>query len=381
MASIISAGTSTGTALNLTGDTSGVLQLASNNGTTALTIDTSQNVAVGTTSALNGGKLSVLADTSVGQAISLRDSASTYANNDNYIYFTNNSAATVGGITHPAATSLGVWGYTDVRFFTQSSAVEAMRITSAGNVGIGLTNPTNPLEVYQATGAGGTTAIKIGNGTASGYTELRLNNSGASGKNYYIGVGGNGAGAPYANNLYAYDADNNVACTVTNRYGLGVGAAQPSSGTGIAFPATQSASSDANTLDDYEEGNWTPALSFNGNAVGLSYSNRLGLYTKVGNIVTVQFYLLLSAKGSSTGSALIGGLPFPAFNNGGIPLCAGVLVNESGGTSFPSGTYMLAWLDGNLYLRYNNGTAFGQISDGNMGNSTALYGSITYRVA
>lgn len=44
MASIISAGTSSGTSLNLTGDTSGVLQLASNNGTTAVTIDTSQNL-------------------------------------------------------------------------------------------------------------------------------------------------------------------------------------------------------------------------------------------------------------------------------------------------------------------------------------------------
>lgn len=43
MASIISAGTSSGTALNMTGDTSGTLVLATNGSTTALTIDTSQN--------------------------------------------------------------------------------------------------------------------------------------------------------------------------------------------------------------------------------------------------------------------------------------------------------------------------------------------------
>jgi hypothetical protein len=49
MASIVSAGTTSGTALNMSGDTSGVLQLASNNGTTAVTIDTSQNVGVGVT--------------------------------------------------------------------------------------------------------------------------------------------------------------------------------------------------------------------------------------------------------------------------------------------------------------------------------------------
>lgn len=45
MASIISAGTTTSTALNMSADTSGALQLATNNGTTAVTIDTSQNSA------------------------------------------------------------------------------------------------------------------------------------------------------------------------------------------------------------------------------------------------------------------------------------------------------------------------------------------------
>lgn len=43
MASIISAGTTSGTALNVTADTSGNLILATNGGTTALTLDTSQN--------------------------------------------------------------------------------------------------------------------------------------------------------------------------------------------------------------------------------------------------------------------------------------------------------------------------------------------------
>jgi len=54
MASIISAGTTSATALNMSADTSGVLQLASNNGTVALTVDTSQRLLVGvTTSNLN----------------------------------------------------------------------------------------------------------------------------------------------------------------------------------------------------------------------------------------------------------------------------------------------------------------------------------------
>ena len=50
MASIISAGTTSGTALNMAGDTSGVLQLATNGSTTAMTISTAQNVGIGTSS-------------------------------------------------------------------------------------------------------------------------------------------------------------------------------------------------------------------------------------------------------------------------------------------------------------------------------------------
>lgn len=50
MASIISAGTTDSTSLNVSGDKTGILQLASNNAVTAVTIDASQNVGIGTTS-------------------------------------------------------------------------------------------------------------------------------------------------------------------------------------------------------------------------------------------------------------------------------------------------------------------------------------------
>jgi hypothetical protein len=53
MASIISAGTTSATALNMSADTSGVLQLATNNGTVALTVNGSQQVGVGTQSPAN----------------------------------------------------------------------------------------------------------------------------------------------------------------------------------------------------------------------------------------------------------------------------------------------------------------------------------------
>ena len=50
MASSISAGTTSATGLVATADTTGALQLATNNGTVAVTIDTSQKVGIGTAS-------------------------------------------------------------------------------------------------------------------------------------------------------------------------------------------------------------------------------------------------------------------------------------------------------------------------------------------
>jgi hypothetical protein len=69
---------------------------------------------------------------------------------------------------------------------------------------------------------------------------------------------------------------------------IAVGNATPStSGAGITFPATQSASSNANTLDDYEEGTFTPNQGTGLTVVGTFSSS--GKYTKIGNLVTVNF--------------------------------------------------------------------------------------------
>jgi hypothetical protein len=83
-------------------------------------------------------------------------------------------------------------------------------------------------------------------------------------------------------------------------------------GVGVTFPATQVASSDANCLDDYEEGTFTPTV-FGSTVAGIGvYSAQGGFYTKVGNIVTVQVYLIWSALAGATGDLRFGGLPFAA---------------------------------------------------------------------
>jgi hypothetical protein len=91
---------------------------------------------------------------------------------------------------------------------------------------------------------------------------------------------------------------------------LGVGSTTPSaSGAGIAFPATQSASSDANTLDDYEEGTWTPVIEGTSTTGTATYSSQTGKYTKIGRQVTVTCYVDWSG-GTGTGNMKFSGLPF-----------------------------------------------------------------------
>ena len=84
---------------------------------------------------------------------------------------------------------------------------------------------------------------------------------------------------------------------------------------GIAFPATQASSAGANTLDDYEEGTWTPVLTFAtpGN-LSVVYSIQQGGYTKIGNHVTLTGDITTSTFTHTTASGVctISGLPFAA---------------------------------------------------------------------
>lgn len=98
---------------------------------------------------------------------------------------------------------------------------------------------------------------------------------------------------------------------------MGVGGATPSgSGSGITFPATQSASTDANTLDDYEEGVFTPTLGAgSSNPTGVTYLVQEGVYVKIGRSVTVTGRIAFSTYTGGSGNIVILGLPFAAENN------------------------------------------------------------------
>jgi hypothetical protein len=103
---------------------------------------------------------------------------------------------------------------------------------------------------------------------------------------------------------------------------------------GITFPATQVAASDANTLDDYEEGTWTPVLAdanTGGNTV--THSIQDGLYTKVGNVLTAYFRVTWTSKGSASGTIRLRGFPFAAKSTAGAYYFLGPTANTNGQTT------------------------------------------------
>jgi hypothetical protein len=121
---------------------------------------------------------------------------------------------------------------------------------------------------------------------------------------------------------------------------------------GVSFPATQSASSGANTLDDYEEGDWSPVIS-DGTNNATMHGSIGGRYTKVGNKVTVTAYILVTSLGSVSGAIRVTGLPFAvadsnrnysafAVSSGeGLNITAGHSVNL---TAWKGTSYAKVWL-------------------------------------
>jgi hypothetical protein len=129
------------------------------------------------------------------------------------------------------------------------------------------------------------------------------------------------------------NSSNNVA--LAGNIGLG-GATPTTSGTGITFPATASASTDANTLDDYEEGTWTPTVVPTSGTVTLSGAH--GSYTKIGRVVYLTAFCVVSSVGSPSGPLRIQSIPFtPKNENENSSANAMNYYNWTAGTYFLNG--------------------------------------------
>lgn len=153
----------------------------------------------------------------------------------------------------------------------------------------------------------------------------------------------------------------------------------------VVFPATQVPSANANTLDDYEEGTWTPTLTCSTPGdLNVVYSVRAAIYTKVGRLVTASFVIQTSTftRTTAAGGLLISGFPFAMS---GITSVAGKLdwsgVTKAGFTDIslllPSGSAV------SQVIANGSGVARASvlITDLPSGGTVYLSGSIQYTSA
>jgi len=146
--------------------------------------------------------------------------------------------------------------------------------------------------------------------------------------------------------------------------------------TGVTFGTDTAA---ANKLDDYEEGSWTPTVLFGGASVSVTYDAQVGRYTKIGNSVSASCFMDLSSKGSSTGSAVLGGLPFTSLNVASNNVATTLRLQSISFADVP-----MAYLTPNSTVvqlqESNNAGVVTTLTDGNFVDSSTVMVSVTYRV-
>ena len=154
------------------------------------------------------------------------------------------------------------------------------------------------------------------------------------------------------------------------------------SGGQVKFPAAQSASSNVNTLDDYEEGTWTPVIGGSGGTSGQTYAKQQGTYVKIGKLVIAPFYVEFTAKGTITTNAQLQGLPFtsdsaPADGHS-------IFISWSAAATGMFSAYVVISASSTvagLYYYAGASTSPTTMTTTEIGNSTIFAGTLMYRAS
>jgi len=213
-----------------------------------------------------------------------------------------------------------------------------LKVDSTNNrVGIGTASPQDGFEVVgNSFFRGAAAGVRIGDGGGYGY------------------ISAYGPALSGAKDLVLQTGGGNVGVGVTPV--AGSGAIQLNAGVG--FPATQVASSNANCLDDYEEGTFTPTIS--SGVTGITFGIQIGTYTKVGRLVSFIIHITTTVAVRNGSPLIIAGLPFAAGN-----FTAGAIAYSNNG--------FIATAAGNKPNMYVSGTGIEFYnSDGTAFNGTTI---------
>jgi hypothetical protein len=234
------------------------------------------------------------------------------------------AAIQVGGVDAITLTSAGAASFVT----SPTSLAGNLTFTGTGNRITGdFSNAThaNRVSLQTSTTNGATSPFLLPNGTGN-TTQWVMSNAADPTNSSYLSVGITGSEARIISSSLGTGSNlpmtfwtggsETARFSATARTLILSGGDTTANGTGITFPATQSASSNANTLDDYEEGTWNITVSYSGSTSGVTYAARTGYYTKMGNVVMVQGAVSLSSKGTGSGTVRIS-LPFQTISDRG----------------------------------------------------------------
>ena len=270
---------------------------------------------------LNAGRISAGATT---RALSLYNNSSNVSSTGVSIEFYPNTGnddrcARISSVNTTSVNSA------DLRFFTSddTAPVQRMTITKEGNVGIGTTSPSTTFSGLDISSGALSLIIGADNGVSTrtnatqkvarfgsyNYTNanapvgmMLANNDGT---NNLLLLGGGSSAFIATTQIQFYTAANNNTASGTERMSITSGGYLRLAGAGIQFNGD---TADANSLDDYEEGTFTPTITFSTSG-SPSYILRLGTYTKIGRQVTVNLMVNFSDN-TGAGNVTVTSLPF-----------------------------------------------------------------------
>jgi len=340
------------------------LDRASGTAANLLTVDSSGNVGIGTSSP--NSFLHVDSDNTYGNVVLSRD----------------------GGAAGRRPFGIGISGSTDSNLRISASsntsganafANQIIDITADGNVGLGTTSPTKKLHIDSSSdqirlsdGSGGF-ELRAGNVfkiSDDGTERVRIDSAGRVGINtttfadgatgLVVKNGASGSEHTFLDMVCDTNESNRLRFSEDgstfpgeiryNTFGhellFKVNSSERlriQSGGGISFNGDGAA---ANALDDYEEGDWTPTVQVEGQN-NATTDKQNGRYVKIGSKVTVWAYVQLNGTPSGRGvnnAWIHGGLPFPKRNDeGGFDIGGPIMYWSIDSTSALNGTapYML----------------------------------------
>ena len=248
-------------------------------------------------------------------------------------------------------------------FSNTSASDDVITVDSSGQVGVGKTSPAGLLHIAKD---GGNAKLLIQRSNTAANTNdygSILWQSSAGNNNAAIGVARHSA----ENDGYMFFS--------TASGGSLQEELRIQSAGGISFNGD---TGQANALDDYEEGTWTPTINFDLAFTGGTYTVNEGFYTKIGRLVNVSCEIALSSKGSSTGQVNIAGLPFTP-NSDDESRASGVVGYHQDVTGIDMPIQILVEPNSTQFpLRDSGSTSSTGISDSNLGNGFRFYFTITY---